>query len=148
MKKIVLLFSVIFSVLACCAQYQKSDLKINPKLYNHYTQTEIEQMYQNDFAQLFRLNFKMNSYVMFGTKDPGGNSKTMGYLSDYAKKGVVVNEEEIIRTGQVDPFDFELPQDDSRINVFMLHRSGYYIFVASKQDYNNVVEAQLNQFAY
>ncbi len=148
MKKIFLTFSVIFCVLASFAQYQKSDMVLNQNLYKHYSQAEIEQMYQQDFAQLFRLNFKMNSFAMFAKKHPGGNTQNMGYLEKYAKPGVVVDEAEIIRSGWVDPLDFDLPQDESLINIFTLHTEGCYIFVASRQDYNRVVEAQLNQYAY
>lgn len=148
MKKILLTISVIFCVLASFAQYQKSDLVLNQNLYKHYSNAEIEQMYQQDFAQLFRLNFKMNSFAMFAKKHPGGNTQNMGYLEKYAKPGVKVDEEEIIRTGWVDPLDFNLPQDEYRINLFTLHKEGYYIFVASRQDYNRVVEAQLNEYVY
>lgn len=148
MKKIFFTISVIFCVLTGFAQYQKSDLILSQDLYKHYSQAEIEQMYQQDFAQLFRLNFKMNSFAMFAKKHPGGNTQNMGYLEKYAKPGVKVDEEEIIRRGWVDPLDFDLPQDESLINIFTLHKEGYYIFVASRQDYDRVVEANLNQYAY
>jgi hypothetical protein len=148
MKKIFLTLGVIFCVLTNFAQYQKSDLVLNQDLYKHYSQTEIEQMYQQDFVQLFKLNFMMSNFAMFGAKHPGGNTQDMGYLEKYAKPGVTVDEAEIIRTGRIDPLDFDLPQDENRINLFTLHKAGYYIFVASRQDYNRVLEANLNQYAY
>lgn len=148
MKKIFLTISVIFCVLASFAQYQKSDMVLNQNLYKHYSQAEIEQMYQQDFAQLFRLNFRMCNYALFGAKMPAGPSQNMGFLEKYAKPGVTVDEDEIIRTGRVDPEDFNLPQDNTLVNVFPLHRSGYYVYVISKADYNQIMEANLNQYAY
>lgn len=148
MRKFIVLCSALLCVLICGAQSQKSDLVLHPNLSKHFTTAEIEQMYQQDFAQLFRLNFKMNNFAMFAAKEPGGNTQDMGFLEKYAKPGVKVDEDEIIRTGRIDPFDYDLPQDEYRINVFQLHRKGFCIFVASKSDYERVVEAQLNQFVY
>lgn len=148
MKKILLTISVIFCVLTSFAQYQKSDLMLNQNLYKHYSNAEIEQMYQQDFARLFRLNFRMTNYALFAAKMPAVNSQNMGFLDKYAKPGIKVDEDEIIRTGQIDPEDFNLPQDKVLVNIFPLHRAGYYVYVLSKSDYDNYMETQLSQFAY
>ena len=146
MKKTILFCFLIGLMLTGFCQKPKSDFVLDKKMYELYSQAEIDKMYDADFAQLFRMNFKMCNFAVLSTKYPE-DANVLSYLEHYAKPGVVVNEEEIIRNG-VNPFDFNFPQDENRVNVVRLHTSGYYLIIHSKQSYDAMVEANLQQFEY
>jgi len=147
MKKTVLFCFLLGLVLTGFSQKSKSEFVLDKKMYNMLSETEIENMYNNDFAKLFCMNFKMVNFAMLSTKYEEG-SNVIGYLEEYANPGVVVDEAQIIRDGALNPFDFTFPQELNRVNVVRLHTSGYYITIHSKYEYESREQANLKQFVY
>lgn len=148
MKKLTIFLVAITCCIACYAQRSVQEFVVNERMYEQFSKTEIEQMRQNDFAQLFKLNFKMNNYAMVSAKLSDENYKIMGSVQQYAKEGVVTNEEQIIRDGYLNPFLYDFPQDDFRVNVFTFSKEGYYVLVIPKIWYNERVNAQLNEYGF
>lgn len=148
MKKL----TIFLVALTCCivsyAQRSVQEFAVSERMYEQFSKTEIEQMRQNDFAQLFKLNFKMNNYAMVSAKLSDENYKIMGPVQQYAKAGVVTNEEQIIRDGYLNPFLYDFPQDDFRVNVFTFSKEGYYVLVIPKIWYDERVKAQLNEYGF
>lgn len=147
MKKTVLICFFLGLVLAGFSQKQKSEFVLNDRMYTVFSKAEIDRMYDSDFAQLFRLNYKMTNFAKVAGKGVEG-ANVLGYIEQYAKKGVNVNEAEMIRTGAVNPFDFDLPQDENNINAIRLHTPGYYVLVLPKSRYEAEEQANLQQYNY
>lgn len=146
MKKTILLCFVLGMMLTGFCQKPKSDLVLDKKMYDLYSQAEIDKMYEMDFAQLFRTNYKMCNFAVVNTKY-SEDANVLSYLEHYAKPGVVVNEADIIRNG-VNPFDFNFPQDEARENVIRMHTPGYYLTIHPKQYFETEMEANLQKFEY
>ncbi|MCQ2283602.1 MAG: hypothetical protein MJZ57_01730 [Bacteroidales bacterium] len=147
MKKFILSLMAICCVVVGYSQKRTSDFELNPKMYEQFTQAEINQMMQTDFAQLFKLNYKMTNYALMTTKLPDSNYQMLGGVQKYANPGVVTNESEIASTGFINPFLYSLPQDAYRVNVFTLS-NGCYIMVLPKNTYEEREQAQLSQYVY
>ncbi len=149
MKKSVLFCMLLGLTLSGFSQYlkPKSEFVLDKNMYSVLSESQINDMYDNDFDQLFRMNFKMVNFAMVSTKYDEG-AVVAGYLEEYAKPGVRVDEEQVIRTGAVNPFNFNLPQDDRRVTVVKLHKPGYYITIHSKYEYESREQETLNTFKY
>lgn len=146
MKKTILLCFALGMLLTGFCQKSKSDFVLDGKMYDLYSQAEIDKMFDSDFAQLFRTNFKMCHFAEVNTKY-SEDANVLSYLEHYAKPGVVVNEADIIRNG-VNPFDFNFPQDEARENVIRMHTPGYYLIIHTKKRFETDMEANLQQFEY
>mgnify|MGYP006988858740 CR=1 FL=1 len=149
MKKTILFCAALLLAFAGYGQYlkPKSELVLNDRMYEMYSQTEIEKMYHNDFERLFRLNFKMTCFARVEGKSVE-NGQTLGFIEEYANEGVVVDEDRIVREWSLNPYDYSFPQDEDLTNVFRLHTPGYYVVVPSKREYAEMEQANLRQFEY
>jgi len=148
MKKITLVLLAIICATIGYAQRSVQDFVLNERMLEQFSQSEIQQMKQNDFARLFKLNFKMTNYAMVAAKLTDENYKIMGSVQQFAKPGVSTNEAEIIRTGFINPFLYDFPQDDYRVNVFTFGTEGYYVLVIPKSWYDERETAQLKQYGF
>ena len=146
MKKLLLFLILITCIVGSYAQKSADDLVLHPQIIAQFGQSQINQYKQNNLAELIRLNYKMGNYACVVAKMVDGNYQMLKSPDQYANKGVVTNEEEIIKTGFINPFLYSFPQDDYRTNVFPMHQVGYYIIVAPKYMYEEKVNAQLQQF--
>lgn len=150
MKKTVLfclLISLVMTGFSQVSKLSKSEFVMNDRMHEVFSQSQLDDMYNNDFDVLFRLNYKMNNFARLSTKGVEGANE-MGFIDQYAKKGVSVNEGKIVREGALNPFDFDFPQDEIKYNVFKLHTNGYYVIVPPKARFEADVEANLQQFVY
>jgi len=146
MKKIILFVILSICLSGVYAQKSANDLVLHPQMVAQFGQGQINQYKQSNLAELIRLNYKMGNYACVVAKMVDGNYQMLKSPEQYANKGVVTNEDEIIKTGFINPFLYSFPQDDYRTNIFPLHHSGYYIIVAPKFMYEEKVNAQLQQF--
>lgn len=148
MKKLLVLICMVSLCMVGFSQtkMKKSEFLINPHMLESYSQAQIDQMYAEDFAQLFTLNFYMTNYAVVAGKLPGDNHIEMQTIDKYAHTGVVTNEEEIIRTGFVNPNLYDFKQDPYRSTVYPLRTPGYYIIIPSKTYYDEVLRANLETF--
>lgn len=149
MKKTILLCFVLGMMLTGYSQYlkPKSEFVLNDRMYEVFSKADIEKMYNDDFENLFRQNFKMSYFARVAGKSVE-NGQMLGYIEDYAKPGVVVDEARIIREGGLNPFDFSFPQDENQTNVIRMHTPDHFVVILSKRDYAEMEQANLKQFDY
>lgn len=149
MKKIILTVLMTAFVFASFAQRSKpkSDFVLNQRMYEQFTPQEIEDMYNNDFARLFRLNYRLTNMAHVATKYDG-DVNMLQSLEFYAKQGVTPDEAEIISSGFINYNLYDFPQDDTRTNVIPLRTPGYYILILSKNAYEAAESANLKEYVY
>ena len=146
MKKIILFVASFLCIIGSYAQKSADDLVVAPQMYETFGKSTIAQYQQTNLAELIRLNYKMLNYACVVAKLTDENYQMLGNVSQYANKGVVTNEEEIIKTGFINPFLYSFPQDDYKVNFFPLQHKGYYIMVIPKYLFDARVQAQLQQY--
>ena len=134
MKKTLLTMMMMGLMLITFAQRQQpmSEYAVSQDLIQKLSPAKVEQMRLENPAELIRMNYTLINKAVVVGKLWDGNLKHMGMLEDYLPKGMTYLEEDIIKNGYVDPYIWNLPQEDYRYNVFKLRRNGWYVVVLPK----------------
>ncbi|MBQ1780700.1 MAG: hypothetical protein II001_04630 [Bacteroidales bacterium] len=151
MKKIVmtmLLMSVMLIGFSQQRQQPMSKYVVSQDLIQKLSSEKVEQMRSENPAELIRMNYCLINTAVVTSKLWDGNIMQMGTLEQYLPQGVSYVEEDIIQKGYVDPYIWNLPQDDYRYTAFKLRRNGWYVVVLPKTLLEQRVQAQLNSYSY
>lgn len=151
MKKIVmtmLLMSVMLIGFSQQRQQPMSKYVVSQDLIQKLSYEQVEQMRSENPAELIRMNYCLINTAVVTSKLWDGNILQMGTLEQYLPQGVSYVEEDIIQKGYVDPYVWNLPQDDYRYTAFKLRRNGWYVVVLPKTVLEQRVQAQLNSYSY
>ena len=150
MKKTVLTMMMVGAMVFCFAQQQRPLVDFYPseKIYEQLTPAQVEQMRTDNPAELLRLNYTLVNSILVTEKPLDGDARQMGALEKYVPKGMANNEDEIIRSGSLNPYKWQLPQDKTQWNVFTLKRSGYYVIVPPETVFNARLQAFLKSYGY
>jgi len=151
MKKIVmtmLLMSVMLIGFSQQRQQPMSKYVVSQDLIQKLSYEQVEQMRSENPAELIRMNYCLINTAVVTSKLWDGNIMQMGTLEQYLPQGVSYVEEDIIQKGYVDPYVWNLPQDDYRYTAFKLRRNGWYVVVLPKTVLEQRVQAQLNSYSY
>lgn len=151
MKKIVmtmLLMSVMLIGFSQQRQQPMSKYVVSQDLIQKLSSEKVEQMRSENPAELIRMNYCLINTAVVISKLWDGNIMQMGTLEQYLPQGVSYVEEDIIQKGYVDPYIWNLPQDDYRYTAFKLRRNGWYVVVLPKTLLEQRVQAQLNSYSY
>ena len=160
MKKNLLLVFALCLFIGFDVNAQGVDVKINPLVAEQFGQTYADSLQQANPAELFKLNFK----VSFLTKvvpqrklGQGDHWQVLSgqYLEDFAidpvayggENGQLVSGQEdiIVEEGYINPFIYNLPQDENKYQVIPLHHEGYYVLVRPQREYNAVLHANMQK---
>ena len=150
MKKIVmtmLLMSVMLIGFSQQRQQPMSKYVVSQDLIQKLSSEKVEQMRSENPAELIRMNYCLINTAVVTSKLWDGNIMQMGTLEQYLPQGVSYVEEDIIQKGYVDPYIWNLPQDDYRYTAFKLRRNGWYVVVLPKTLLEQRVQAQLNSYS-
>ena len=150
MKKAVLMMVMMGLVLVGFSQRQlpMSEYVVSDALYTELSASQVEQMRSDNPAELIRMNYTMMNKAVVVFKLWDGNFQQMGSLEQYLPAGMTYLEEEIIQKGIVNPYKWNLPQDDYRYNVFKLRRNRAYVVVLPKTVLEERIQAQLKSYVY
>lgn len=150
MKKAVLMMVMMGLVLVGFSQRQlpMSEYVVSDALYTELSASQVEQMRSDNPAELIRMNYTMVNKAVVVSKLWDGNLQQMGTLEQYLPAGMTYLEEEIIKNGMVNPYKWNLPQDDYRYNVFKLRRNGFYVVVLPKTVLEERIQAQLKSYVF
>lgn len=151
MKKTILTMMMMGMMLIGFAQQRQlpvSEYVVSDILQAEMTEAQIEQMRASDPAGLMRMNYTIVNAATVTFKLWDGNLQMMGTLEQYLPKGMTYDEESIIRTGSVNMYKWNLPQDAYRYNVFKLRHSGAYVVVLPKTVLEERVEAHIRSYKF
>ncbi len=151
MKKIVmtmLLMSVMLIGFSQQRQQPMSKYVVSQDLIQKLSSEKVEQMRSQNPAELIRMNYCLINTAVVTSKLWDGNILQMGTLEQYLPQGLSYVEEDIIQKGYVDPYVWNLPQDEYRYTAFKLRRNGWYVVVLPKTVLEQRVQAQLNSYSY
>ena len=145
-----------FTVMMMCAllvsfAQQKipfSQYYVDPTFAGEIAPVSVEDLRANNPAELVRMHYTMFNYAQVIGKLWDGNFQEMGMLENYLPKGMAYAEEELIQKGYVNPYKWNLPQDEYRYNLFKLRNSGYYVVVMPKKVWEERLNAHLHQFGF
>ncbi len=150
MKKTFFTMMLMGLMLVTFAQRQlpMSEYAVSQDLIEKLSPAKVEQMRLENPAELIRMNYTLINKAVVVGKLWDGNLQHMGMLEQYLPEGMTYLEEDIIQNGYVDPYIWNLPQEDYRYNVFKLRRSGWYVVVLPKTVLEERVQAQLKSYSY
>lgn len=150
MKRTILTMMMMGAMLVGIAQQQIpfSQYYVDPQFTQEITAAKVEDMRANNPAELVRMHYTMFNYAQIVEKLWDGNFKQMGMLEDYLPKGMTYLEEELIQKGYVNPYKWNLPQDEYRYNLFKLRHEGYYVVVMPKTVWEERLNAHFHQFGF
>ena len=129
-------------------QMPMSEYVVSDVLTEQLTPAQVEQMRANNPAELIRMNYTVLNAAVVVAKLWDGNLQQMGTLEQYLPQGMTYNEEEIIHRGSINQYQWNLPQDDNRYNVFKLRRNGFYVIVLPKTLLEERIQAQINLYKF
>lgn len=121
---------------------------VDPKFAEEIAPVNVEELRANNPAELVKMHYTMFNYALVAGKLWDGNFQQMGTLEQYLPEGMTYLEEDIIQKGYVNPYKWNLPQDEFRYNLFKLRRSDYYVVVMPKVTWEKRLNAHLQQFGF
>lgn len=149
MKKAVLTMVMMGAMVFCLAQQKPlTDFYPSQMIYEQLTPAQVEQMRTDNPAELLRLNYTLVNSILVTEKPLDGDARQMGALEKYLPEGIAYNEDDIIRSGSLNPYKWQLPQDKTQWNVFTLKRSGYYVIVPPETVFNARLQTFLKSYGY
>jgi len=148
MKKLFTLLVLLALVAGGFAQQAKKEIQVDSRLYSVLTAQQIEDLRANNPVQLVTENCNLVSYCFLAMKfsEEEGTYKMKGELRNFVKPGKSCNYQDIIATGCINRYDYNLEQDPYRQNVYSLGNTGAYIVVLSKVNFDNVLNGWLREY--
>ena len=148
MKKIILFPALMLFSMSLFAQQTRTDIHVDPMLYEVLTEAQINDLRANNPAQLVRENCNLVHYCYLAMKmsEEEGTYKMMGDLKNYVKPGKSCDYQKIIARGCINRYDFNLEQDPYKQLVYPLGNTGAYIIVLSKYRFDRNTEAWLKEY--
>ncbi|MEG1555898.1 MAG: hypothetical protein RR356_04150 [Bacteroidales bacterium] len=135
MKKTITILLFISLLTGVYAQQEKPVLKPDPRLYETMSETQINDLLQNNPKEIVLANIKVAWFCFFAAKLAEENYQMMGDICQYIKRGKTCNPDKIIKDNAINPLDYNFPQDPHKSNVFPIGKTGNYIIVYSKERY-------------
>ncbi|MEG1555118.1 MAG: hypothetical protein RR356_00115 [Bacteroidales bacterium] len=138
MKNTIYLTLFLLSITSIFAQPKISEIKVDPRLHETMSETEINNLLQNNPKEIVLANFDVAWYCYFTSKLPGdpANYIQRGDIIKYLKPGKKCDYNKILEENQINKLNFNFPQDQNKSNVFSINNSGYYIVVIPKTEYD------------
>lgn len=141
MKKNLFLALFFCFTLGGFAQQSKYVVSINskefhivPMLYEVLGDSKIDQLKAGDQKQLVLENYNLSSYCYLALKmtELEGTYQMKGELKNCVKEGYSCNYQDIISTGGLNRYQYNLEQDATLLNVYSMGNTGAYIIVLPK----------------
>lgn len=148
MKKTILILTMGLFALTAFAQHPNREIKVDPRLYEVLGESKVNDLRANNPRQLLIENCNLVAYCYLALKldEPAGTYQMKGELKNFVKAGKSCNYQEIIETGAINPYDFNLQQEPKLKNIYPLGNTGAYIIVISKEHLDMHKSAVLSNY--
>ncbi len=148
MKKSFLFIALMVTMMGAFAQQATEEIRIDPRLREVIGDAKVEELRANDPRQLVIENCNLVSYCFLALKmtEEPGTFQMKGDLKNVVKDGKQCNYQDIINTGCINRYDYNLEQDPYKQNIYSLGNTGAYIVVVSKQNFDNNVNGWLLKY--
>lgn len=135
MKKITFLVMALFLLFGANAQQAKKEIKVDPRLIEVLGAEKFNELKTNNPRQLLIENVNFVFYCALALKNtsPEGTYIMKDDLKNHVKAGKSCNYQEIINTGAINRYDYDLEQDKLLPVIYPLGNTGAYIVVNPKQ---------------
>jgi hypothetical protein len=145
MKKITFLVMAFFLLFGAYAQQTKKEIKVDPRLTEILGTAKVNDLRANNPKQLLIEHINLNYYCVVALKlsGPEGTYIMKDDLKNHVKAGKSCNYQDIISSGAINRYDYELEQDKLLPVFYPLGNTGAYIMVNSKQWFDDQKRAIL-----
>lgn len=145
MKKITFLVMAFFLLFGAYAQQTKKEIKVDPRLNEILGTAKVNDLRANNPKQLLIEHINLNYYCVVALKlsGPEGTYIMKDDLKNHVKAGKSCNYQDIISSGAINRYDYELEQDKLLPVFYPLGNTGAYIMVNSKQWFDDQKRAIL-----
>ena len=135
MKKITFLVMAFFLLFGANAQQAKKEIKVDPRLIEVLGAEKFNELKTNNPRQLLieNVNFVFYSALALKKTGPEGTYIMKDDLKNHVKADKSCNYQEIINTGAINRYDYDLEQDKLLPVLYPLGNTGAYIVVNPKQ---------------
>lgn len=150
MKKITLITLALFLLFGAYAQQPKKEIKVDPRLSEILGASKFNDLKANNPKQLLIEHINLNYYCFVALKmtEPEGSYIMKDDLKNHVKSGKNCNYQDIINSGAINRYDFNLEQDATRTTVYPMGNTGAYIIVSSKQWFEEQKRAYLAEYGF
>lgn len=148
MKKLFAVLVLLAIVAGGFAQQANKEIKVDARLYSVLSAQQIEDLRANNPVQLVTENCNLASYCYLALKmtEEEGTFNMKDDLKNHVKTGKACNYQDIIASGCINRYDFNLEQDPYKQNVYPMGNTGAYIIVLSKQNFDNNLNGWLREY--
>ncbi len=147
MKKITFLVMALFLLFGANAQQAKKEIKVDPRLTEILGASKVSELRNNNPKQLLIEHINLNYYCFVALKmtEPEGTFIMKDDLKNHVKAGKSCNYQNIISSGAINRYDFDLEQHAFMTTVYPMGNTGAYIIVNSKQWFEEQKRAVLSE---
>ena len=150
MKKLLLFVMALFLLFGAYSQQTKKEIKVDPRLTDVLGADKIDDLRANNPRQLLIEHVNLNYYCFVALKmsEPEGTYIMKDDLRNHVKAGKSCNYQEIISSGAINRYDYDLEQHDFKTVVYPMGNTGAYIIVASKQQFEEQKRGVLSEYGF
>ena len=150
MKKLILFAMALFLVFGAYSQQTKKEIKVDPRLNEILGVAKVNDLRANDPKQLLIEHINLNYYCFVAMKmtEPEGTFIMKDDLKNHVKAGKSCNYQDIISSGAINRYNFDLEQHAFMTTIYPLGNTGAYIIVNSKQWFEEQKRAFLSEYGF
>ncbi len=150
MKKLILFAMALFLLFGAYSQQTKKEIKVDPRLTEILGADKVNDLKANNPKQLLIEHINLNYYCFIALKmsEVEGTFIMKDDLKNHVKDGKSCNYQEIINSGAINRYDFDLEQHAILNTIYPLGNTGAYIIVTSKQRFEEQKRALLSEYGF
>ena len=150
MKKLILFAMALFLLFGAYSQQTKKEIKVDPRLTEVLGTAKVNDLKANNPKQLLieHVNLNYFCYVALKMSEPEGTFIMKDDLKNHVEAGKSCNYQDIISSGAINRYDFDLEQHAFMTVVYPMGNTGAYIIVNSKQWFEEQKRAVLSEYGF
>ncbi|MBO4654247.1 MAG: hypothetical protein J5644_01730 [Bacteroidales bacterium] len=150
MKNFVFFAMALFLLSGAYAQQSKKEIKVDPRLTEILGAAKVNDLRANNPKQLLIEHINLNYYCIVALKmtEAEGTFIMKDDLKNHVKAGKQCDYQEMIISGVINRYDFDLEQHEALSVVYPMGNTGAYVIVFSKQVFDLQKNAMLSEYGF